>query len=133
MARISIIDLAPELGVRAAELMALGEQVGVHIARMAASLPESQADRIRRYVQGIDIHRGPKGTTIVRPKDWGERMGRAEERIRTEDRFGKLHHAIGEHMPPLPASSTRPGSRMAWHRPTAWNEWSHLDRVRAAW
>jgi hypothetical protein len=102
MARISVIDLARELGVRAAELMALAEQVGVHITRMAASLPGSQADRIRRYVQGIDIHRGPEGTTIVRPKDWGARTARAQERVRSEDRCGKLHHSIGEHMPVLP-------------------------------
>lgn len=101
MARISVIHLARELGVRAAELMALGEQVGVHIARMAASLPDSQADRIRRHVHGIDIHRGSEGTTIVRPKGWDTRMIRAQERVRTEDSFGKLHHAIGEHMPPL--------------------------------
>jgi hypothetical protein len=102
MARIFVIDLARELGVRAAELMALAEQVNIHIARMATSLPESQANRIRRYVEGIDIHRGSEGTTIVRAKDWSERMARAQERIRTEDRFGKLQHSIGEHMRPLP-------------------------------
>lgn len=101
MARISVIDLARELGVRPAELMALAGQIGVRIARMAASLPESQAERVRRYILGIDIHRGPEGTTIVRPKGWSARTARAQERVSTEDRFGKLHHSIGEHMTTL--------------------------------
>jgi hypothetical protein len=43
---------------------------------------------------------GELGVRAAQPKDWGERMARAQERVRTEDRFGKLHHSIGEHMPP---------------------------------